>query len=265
MRFTFNPMRLLMPGAAVARVAPALLLAAALFLPTMAHAGPILGSRDAGYWGIAGWENEFGTFELGGVPGAQSMIGGVSLETYSTESSRLSIRGGTISLVSPFSFPAPVDMRIDAIIGGNGSISGDLVSGSLVIVAGVNGIPEIGMSAGDTILVAEAIDAAALVGAPDTALLFKIMYGSPLITGLLDGYYLTYINPMASRWGTYYECPPDRSCERPYRPWAIDFVNTSTYDFFDLVPTKLIPEPSTWALVSAALVGLGCVRRRRAM
>ena len=243
---------------ALHRRARALALVVGLLVPAIGRAVPVLVPYNNGYSTVVGWSNSSGDFAVDFASGI-AIDGGGEKVSYSTASSLYALQGPDIQVIRGGAQidHVPADMRIDAIIQGNGTISGNLLAGALTIIAGADGIPTMGIAPGQTLVVGQAIDAAALPGSYDTEFLFKLIYTNPLLPGLGD--YLTYFNPDSGSWGD------NLPGGVPFNPGARILPADSGFDLWDL-PTNKIPEPSSLVLVAMAFVAIGFARsldRRR--
>lgn len=231
-------------------------LATMVLWPMIGNAVPIFQPPTGFHAGISGWANGSGNFvvDWGGAylaTGSQASYTTAS-SLFSATSSLIAFSGGA----TPFAL-RPGDMRLDAIVRETGTISGDLIAGILTVRAGVDGVPQAGIAAGETLVVGHAIDAAALGNDPFNVLfLFGLTYTHSAFSSL--GSYVTYQGPYAGAWNTGIVNGAFVS-----RPWGVDWENTGGFTLSSFVQTHALPEPGTLALLSFGLVGLAVIRRRK--
>jgi hypothetical protein len=230
-----------------------LALALTLIWPAIGNTVPILTTPPGNTTPtVTGWSNEFGNFAVTGTAG----LIGFSVGSYSTAASLFSMSNGGTNIAyldaSGASLEGPADVRIDAIVQNNGTISGTLVAGILTIRAGAIGIPAAGIVPGQLLLVGNAIDSAAVNSFDSVDFLFKLTYTVPILSGLGD--FATFYGPFPGVWGAGVPA-------LPFLPWGKDWGPSLGGDFFDLDRTVRVLEPDTLALIAIALVGLGFARR----
>lgn len=236
-------------GCLAVRGLKAALLAISLW-PVVAGAIPIPGGAGER---ISGWTNEHGNFAVD--YGGALMVAPSGGASYSVASSLFSLDTGLFSFSgggTSWTF-RPAQVSIDVIVRGDGTTSGDLLGGLATVRAGADGVPEAGIAGGEVVFVAQPIDAAALEAEPwDTLFLFAVTYTHPAVSSLGD--YVTWLGPYSGLWGL----------GDNYRPWGASHTNLSGFTFSDFFETRLIPEPSTLALLGLGLAGLVLSRRKRA-
>ncbi len=224
---------------------------AALAVSASAQATPMLSS--AGTLPVSGWANVSGTFA---VDTSGPAIAGMGQSTsYSTATSAYALTGSSVSFGAAAGGVLPATMRIDASIAGNGTASGNLLGGSFSLLAGATGVPAFGIAAGDTLMLGQVIDSAALQGNYDTEFLIRLTYTNPLLPGF--GEYLTYFNPDSNSWGN------DLLGGGGYQPWAREVSRVGGFTFWDLMPTHRLPEPGSLALLALGGGLLVAFTRRR--
>jgi len=237
-----------------------ILVALTLLGPAISEADPIITTLGTGPGAtslVTGWSNDQGNFAVDIASSSNPDLAGFSIASYSTETSQFSLSGSGISYLNASGGTGgvvPADVQIKAIVQGNGTTSGNLLSGSLTIRAGPNGFPSTGggsgVGPGQLLLVGDAVEAAALPIGESVDFLFHITYAAEALSGLGD--YATFWGPYSSSWGI----PPGS-----FAPWGRDWGPLGGFDFFDLEKTVRVPQPSSLALLSVALTALAVARR----
>jgi hypothetical protein len=219
--------------------------------PAAGRAEPIIVQDDSVSPVVRGWSNSLGEFAIDF--GSANAIAGAS------ESIGYSVASGAYAMRSPFIFVggngAFADTRIDATIRNDGTVTGNLAQGALSIIAGQDGISPLGIPAGQTLVVGRMIDSAAVQGAYDTFFLFEVIFRNAALPDF--GSYLTYLNPHTDTWGN------DRNPNQPFGPFGYDVAQTSGgFTFWDLLPTRKVPEPEGYLLALLALAAMTFSARR---
>jgi len=148
----------------------------------------------------------------------------------------------------------PVETLMLAAVQGNGTVSGNLLAGTLTVRAGAQGISQLGASAGQTLLIGTAIDSAAVPSPYSVAMLFDLTYTIPALSFLGD--FLTFQGAHQNFFNA-----------NGYNPWSIgNGLQDSGFTLDDFVATHKVPEPGSLGLMFAGLVGLaviGAIKRWR--
>ena len=259
MRPVHSALRSLVHAAASILRSPALALTVAFASPAVCHSTPIL-SVEPGtqltYNDFVGWTASGTTYSIDHLGGQIYSSAADPQETYSTASSLYALHAaGQMGVTaSPSNSIFNGEMQIDAIVQGNDTFAGNLLGGTLTIRSGPSLDPISGIASGTPLAVGYAIDSAALPGAYDTAFLFALTYTHPLLSSL--GSYVTFFSPTSNTWGN------DKFPEKDFRPWGRDVPSASSFTGWQLVATRLVPEPSTVTLVVLGCIAIGFVRRR---
>jgi len=236
-----------------------LALALALIWPVIGNAVAIIDGPSSL---VTGWSNSQGSFAVDLSGPSTADLAGAGVASYSTAASVFSLSASSISYARPVGVAStglvPADVQIVAAIQGNGTASGNLLTGTLTIRAGPNGFPGTGdcpgVGAGQLLLAGNAIEAAALPSQFSIDFLFQLTYTAPALSGLGD--FVTFWGPYPCMWGG---CQPGA----PFAPWGKDVGAALGFDFFDIQKTDRIPEPGSVALVGIALASVAFARRRK--
>lgn len=233
-------------------------LATLFFWPAVGTASPIVDYQllAAFRTPVIGWTNNVGNFLVDTRPSSSSFAG-VGQQGYSTATSLLAYQGGgsafNVQGISVNNGLVQTDVQMNVFVQGDGTMSGQLLGGTLIVKAGAQGIAALGAAPGETLVTGYVIDSAAVPSNFSTALLFALTYKIPSLASLGD--YLTYGGAHQTFFDGVFG----------FNPWSIGNggFDGGGFTFDDFISTR-IPEPTTLALVGVGLIGLLNTRRRKA-
>ena len=137
------PLRLGIPT--MGTIVRGLALALALIWPVIGNAVAIIDGPSSL---VTGWSNSQGSFAVDLSGPSTADLAGAGVASYSTAASVFSLSASSISYARPVGVAStglvPADVQIVAAIQGNGTASGNLLTGTLTIRAGPNGFPGTG-------------------------------------------------------------------------------------------------------------------------